>query len=206
MAPSGSIVDPTDIRFLLQRWTRGAGEVCGRMWGGDLESTLLMYLILYIYRWVIIKCDGNYYVSFFGHTTMSVLNTKLKLKTMVWIERIQKNHTTTQMRKYKHTNPSAWGGEGCQSRHKCPRLLGGEAICQCQFTVGTNYCCGESNVIKHPASPQIVSLAKKSIKVGVITTLTRWSIKMARRLFEYHFIFPRQNFNHFAESFYKQTS
>ena len=109
---------------------------------------------------------------------------------MVWIERIQKNHMTTQMREYKHTNPSVWGGEGCQSRHKCPRLLGGEAICQCQFTVGTNYCCGESNVIKHPARPQIVSLAKKSIKVGVITTLTRWSIKLVRRCFECRFIFP----------------
>ena len=58
-----------------------AGEVCGRMWGEDLESTLLMFLIPYIYRWMIIKCDGNYFISFFGLTTMSVLNTKLDLIT-----------------------------------------------------------------------------------------------------------------------------
>ena len=100
---------------------------------------------------------------------------------------------------WQWTRWSAWRGRRCQGSQKRRERLLGRAICQCQFTLSTNYCCGGSAVIKHPANPQIVSQAKKSIKVGVITTLTRWSIKAHRRAFEYHFIFSGKNF---ALSFY----
>ena len=100
---------------------------------------------------------------------------------------------------WQWTRWTAWRGRRCQGSQKRRERLLGRAICQCQFTVSTNYWCGGSAVIKHPANPQIVSQAKKSIKVGVITTLTRWSIKAHRRAFEYHFIFCGKNF---ALSFY----